>query len=97
MDAAGRKWLSCSVLLTLLLLGVQLQSRALAKSAPAPGALYLLYAVGPRIRKRRRIGVTPDEVRMDFGDAWTVERIEQGTDTGRGWPSAWYWLRKVDR
>lgn len=63
----------------------------------APGALYLLYAFGPRIRKKRRIGVTPDEVRIDFGDTWTVERIEQGADTGRGWPSTWYWLRKVDR
>lgn len=61
----------------------------------APGALYLLYAFGPRIRKKRRIGVTPDEVRTCFGGAWTVEHIEQGADTGRGWPSAWYWLRKV--
>jgi SAM-dependent methyltransferase len=63
----------------------------------APGALYLLYAFGPRIRKERRIGVTPDEVRNCFGAHWTVERIEQGADTGRGWPSGWYWLRKTDR
>lgn len=62
----------------------------------APGALFLLYAFGPRIRKKRRIGATPDEVRRCFS-AWAVERIEQGADTGRGWPSAWYWLRKLDR
>ncbi|MGZ3679446.1 MAG: class I SAM-dependent methyltransferase [Ktedonobacterales bacterium] len=63
----------------------------------APGALYLLYAFGPRIRKKRRVGATPDEVRTYFGDHWAVERIEQGADSGRGWPSAWYWLRKIDR
>ncbi|MGZ6376887.1 MAG: hypothetical protein ACXWPI_19475, partial [Ktedonobacterales bacterium] len=63
----------------------------------APDALYLLYAFGPRIRKKRRVGATPDEVRTYFGDHWAVERIEQGADSGRGWPSAWYWLRKIDR
>lgn len=65
-------------------------------SLAAPGALCLLYAFGPRLRGRHRVGVTPDEVRLHFGDAWRVERVEQGTDTGRGWSSAWYWLRKVD-
>lgn len=61
----------------------------------APGALCLLYAFGPRPRGKRMVGVTPDEVRIYFGDTWKVERIEQGTDTGRGWSSAWYWLRNV--
>ncbi|HEX8032419.1 MAG TPA: class I SAM-dependent methyltransferase [Ktedonobacterales bacterium] len=63
----------------------------------AADALYLLYAFGPRIRKKRRVGATPDEVRTCFRDHWAVERIEQGADTGHGWPSAWYWLRKMGR
>ncbi len=61
----------------------------------APDALCLLYAFGPRPRGKRMVGVTPDEVRAYFGDTWRVDHVEQGTDTGRGWSSAWYWLRKT--
>ena len=61
----------------------------------ARDARYLLYASGLRRRGKRRVGVTPDEVHSLFGGVWTVERIEHGTDTGRGWSSAWYWLRKI--
>jgi hypothetical protein len=60
----------------------------------APGALFLLYAFGPRdLGGGRMGGVTPDDIRTLFAPAFTVERVVQGTDTGRGFPSAWYWLR----
>lgn len=60
----------------------------------APGALFLLYAFGPRRIGSRAIGLSPDEVRALFAPAFTIERVAQGTDTGRGLPSAWYWLRQ---
>ncbi|MBF6591772.1 MAG: class I SAM-dependent methyltransferase [Ktedonobacterales bacterium] len=61
--------------------------------AAAPGALYLLYAFGPRMMGRRPIGLTADEVRALFARAFAVERIESGSDRS-GTPSAWYWLRR---
>src|SRR5262249_25008281 len=78
--------------------GIAIERRALyaaglARSA-APGALYLLYAFGPRKIGLRTIGITLGEVRRLFADAFTVERVQEGIDR-RGLPSAWYWLRRV--
>jgi SAM-dependent methyltransferase len=62
----------------------------------APSALFLLYAFGPRdLGGGRMGGVTPDDVHALFAPAFAVERVVQGTDTGRGFPSAWYWLRRT--
>lgn len=61
----------------------------------APDALFLLYAFGPRMLGSRQVGITEDGVRTLFASAFTVERIVQGTDTGRGFASAWYWLRRT--
>jgi SAM-dependent methyltransferase len=58
----------------------------------APGATFLLYAFGPRMLGPRRVGITPEEVRALFAPAFSVERVVAGTDTGRGFASAWYWL-----
>lgn len=60
----------------------------------APGAVFLLYAFGPRSIAGRPAGITPDEVRACFAPAFTVERVVEGTDTSRGFASAWYWLRR---
>jgi SAM-dependent methyltransferase len=62
----------------------------------APGALYLLYAFGPRTVGPRRIGLTEQDVRALFADSFTVERVERGSDRG-GITSAWYWLRRLDK
>lgn len=61
----------------------------------APGALYLLYAFGPRQIGARTLGLSPDEVCALFAPAFGVERVVEGTDTGRGFASAWYWLRRA--
>lgn len=60
----------------------------------APNALYLLYAFGPRDIGGRMAGITPDDVRWTFAPHFTVERVVEGTDTSRGFSSAWYWLRR---
>lgn len=59
----------------------------------APGALYMLYAFGPRQLGGRRAGVTPDDVRALFGADFSVERVQEGSDRG-GMASAWYWMRR---
>lgn len=62
----------------------------------APGALFLLYAFGPRqLPGGRPAGISPDGVRTCFEPAFRVEHMEEGTDTSRGFSSAWYWLRRV--
>jgi SAM-dependent methyltransferase len=61
----------------------------------APGALLLLYAFSPRDIAGRRAGATPDEIRASFTPAFTVERVVEGSDTSRGFTSAWYWLRRA--
>jgi SAM-dependent methyltransferase len=61
----------------------------------APGALLLLYAFGPRMLGSRPAGLTEDEVRTLFAPAFAIEHAVQGTDTGRGFASAWYWLRRT--
>jgi len=58
----------------------------------AAGALYLLYAFGPRQIGLRSVGLTSDELRNLFAGAFAIERIQEGSDTGRGFTSAWYWL-----
>ncbi len=60
----------------------------------APDALFLLYAFGPRMLGAHPLGITSDEVRDLFAPAFTVECAVPGTDTGRGFASSWYWLRR---
>jgi SAM-dependent methyltransferase len=50
-----------------------------------PGGTYLLYAFAPG---GRATGMTREEVRETFADAFEVTRVEEGT----GRPSAWYTL-----
>ena len=63
--------------------------------AAAPGALYLLYAFGPRTIGARHLGMTELDVRALFSGTFEVEHVEQGSDRG-GVSSAWYWLRRVN-
>src|SRR6185437_10081459 len=62
-----------------------------------PGALFLLYAFGPRVIGNRHLGLTEEEVRTLFTPHFAIERIieriEHGSDRG-GISSAWYWLRR---
>lgn len=58
-----------------------------------PGALFMLYAFGPRQTRIRKLGATPEEVRQTFAENFRLERIEQGTDRGE-FSSAWYWFRR---
>jgi len=60
-----------------------------------PGATFALYAFAPRELHGRRAGVTPEEVSHTFAAHFAVERVVQGTDTGRGLASAWYWLKRA--
>lgn len=60
----------------------------------APNALFLLYSFGPRDIGGRMAGIAPDDMRWVFGPSFTVERVVEGVDTGRGVSSAWYWLRR---
>ena len=59
----------------------------------APGALFLLYAFGPRQSSHRPVGMDESEVGSLFGDTFIVERVVHGHDR-RGGDSAWYWLRR---
>jgi SAM-dependent methyltransferase len=58
-----------------------------------PGALFLLYAFGPRMIGRRRLGLAEEEVAALFAPHFAVERVGRGSDRG-GITSAWYWLRR---
>ena len=97
--ASARPDTRCSLLLDLgCFHGIPVDSRAgyvqgVTRWA-APNALYLLYSFGPRDIGGRSAGMTPEDVRWIFAPAFTVERVVQGTDTGRGFSSAWYWLRR---
>jgi SAM-dependent methyltransferase len=62
----------------------------------APGALYLLYAFAPRTMGMRRMGVTQDEIEFLFRGRFRVEKVERGANRD-GAPSAWYWLRRIER
>jgi len=65
-------------------------------SFAAPGALYLLYGFEPRMLGMRRVGFTQDDVEHIFGDSFKVEKVERGTGRN-GAPTAWYWLRRIER
>lgn len=54
-----------------------------------PGGLYLLYAFGPRLRRGRRIGLSPQEAEQLFAPALKLEHVAHGQDRG-GLASAWY-------
>lgn len=64
--------------------------------AAGPGALYLLYGFEPRMLGMRRVGFTQDNVERLFGDTFRLEKVERGAGRN-GAPSAWYWLRKIER
>lgn len=89
----------CSLLLDLgCFHGIPLEKRSgyvqgVARWA-APNALLLLYAFGPRDIGGRMAGISPDDVRWVFAPSFVVERAVEGTDTSRGFSSAWYWLRR---
>lgn len=89
----------CSLLLDLgCFHGIPIERRAgyaqgVARWA-APNALFLLYAFGPRDIGGRMAGVSAADVPWVFGPSFTVERVVEGKDTGRGFSSAWYWLRR---
>lgn len=89
----------CSLLLDLgCFHGIPLEKRAgyvqgVARWA-APNALFLLYAFGPRDIGGRTAGISPTDVPWVFGPHFAIERVIEGTDTSRGFTSAWYWLRR---
>ncbi len=89
----------CSLVLDLgCLHGITLEGRAGYAAGVArltePGALFMLYAFGPRVIGSRRLGLTEEEVRELFAPHFAVERVEHGSDRG-GIGSAWYWLRRI--
>ncbi len=57
-----------------------------------PGGRYMLYAWLPRIRRGRQLGLSPQQVEALFAPAFSVDRVQIGTEQGAG--SAWYWLTK---
>ena len=59
-----------------------------------PGAQLWLYALEPTTLGTRAIGLTRDEIAAAFAPAWSLERVERGTNPN-GRASAWYWLRRV--
>lgn len=66
-----------------------------------PGAVFMLYAFGPRPPdaprhwlRLRNVGITPDEVRALFAPQFALERVAHGTERGER-ASAWYWFRKT--
>lgn len=67
-------------------------AHGVAKHA-APGALFMLYAFGPREMGGQPAGISPDEVRALFGPLFGVEQVKESSDRG-GMPSAWYWMRR---
>ena len=58
-----------------------------------PGALFMLYAFGPRQTWLRKLGATPDEVKQTFAQNFLLERVEEGMDRGE-FRSAWYWFER---
>lgn len=58
-----------------------------------PGALFMLYAFGPRRGRLMDMGITPAEVRELFEPGFQVQRVDGGTDPG-GPSAAWYWLER---
>lgn len=59
-----------------------------------PNGLYMLYAFLPR-PGRRAPGITPAQVLDLFGEAFALERQQNGKDP-TGPSSSWYWLRRRD-
>lgn len=63
--------------------------------AAAPGATYMLYAFEHRASPGPA-ALPEADVRALFTPAFTIVRVEHGSDRGAQ-PSAWYWLRKVEQ
>ncbi|MCI0475032.1 MAG: class I SAM-dependent methyltransferase [Anaerolineales bacterium] len=66
-----------------------------------PGAMFMLYAFGPRPPdaprhwlRLRNVGIAPDEVRALFTPPFVLERVAHGTERGER-ASAWYWFKKT--
>lgn len=62
----------------------------------APGALFLLYAFAPSHLPRRPIGASQEEIEQLFASGFRLEKVERGSG-GNGVPSAWYWMRRIER
>lgn len=62
----------------------------------APGATMLLYAWLPHIRRGHPAGIDADQLRDLLGPAFEITNHVIGEETGRGNPSAWYWLRRME-
>lgn len=58
-----------------------------------PGALFMLYAFGPRQTLLRKLGATVEQVKRMLEGSFLLEQLEQGTDRGEV-SSAWYWFRR---
>jgi len=75
--------------------GVELTRRPIYAAEIArlsrPGALFMLYAFGPRKFIFRELGATPDQVKQIFMKDFSLERIEEGKERGE-FKSAWYWF-----
>jgi SAM-dependent methyltransferase len=59
-----------------------------------PGALYLLYAFGPRVQLGRQVGLTPDDAEKLLSPALKLVNATHGQDRG-GIGSAWYTFQKL--
>jgi SAM-dependent methyltransferase len=59
-----------------------------------PGGCYMLYASQPRPSSTGQIGISPEAIAALFAPSFTVERQLLGDDSGGGWASGWYWLRR---
>ena len=57
-----------------------------------PGATFALYAFAPREINGRHVGLSPDDVAVRLGAAFTVSEVVHGRDKGEGPASAWYYL-----
>lgn len=56
-----------------------------------PGAVYMLYAFGPRSGRFKGFGATQAEVRKLYGTSFALRRFKPGADHGDA-TSAWYWF-----
>ena len=65
------------------------------RSVTRPGAIYLLYAWGPREGRSGLVGLTPEGVGALFGPHFRVVRVEHGLEVTNQSASAWYRLERV--
>lgn len=80
--------------------GLEMEARsdyaANLRRLAAPGATMLLYAWLPLMRHGRAGGIDPDGLRDLLGPTFEIADYVVSSDTARGHPSAWYWLRRTE-